>query len=483
MADAANSNFGNTGTGDGTGDDGTVWLWVGAAVVILIAVGAGIYFATRPDSTDDASSAKPPPKSKGPPPPKSKPANVPPPKSKPANVPPPKPAAAPKPRTVQAENIVRDCVSTGRIPDDRPGRQGFCRCAPDKKWSATEKACVFKGIGATPCGTQASVTEKTGGRAMRAFQFYGWGLRKGQCCMRNNNKLCKTPEEWVTATDVPGKAAEDTEDSAPAPVAANDPAPTVSTVSPKPAKKVKAPKPSKEQTKPVVKPATKPPPKPAAAKVTAAAVEQPRTCSAGKVDNGTKCIDGPTLCAGKGKVWSDSQKKCVSDKSSGSSGSGSGSSGSGSSGSGTAAGGGEVRKTTLTAYNIMSDDNTGVGELNEWIVGQKFVDNVNVVAIDGHDWPAYKYKILEITYKGKSGQFQVWDYCADGDCPKSDQNCCTNNKNHNGNGFLTDIDAAAAKRIFGVSNAEENLFDNATFRVVGQVDPNDIARKFGAKPS
>jgi hypothetical protein len=45
-----------------------------------------------------------------------------------------------------------------------------------------------------------------------------------------------------------------------------------------------------------------------------------RKCSAGKVDNGTKCIDGPDLCASKGKVWNGS--KCVTDKSGGGGGGG-----------------------------------------------------------------------------------------------------------------------------------------------------------------
>ena len=328
-----NLNLNGTGTGDGDGDS-TVWLWVGAAVIILIAAGVGVYLANRPEDPEDKVSPRPAVKApRPPPPPAKKPAAAVP--KKPAAAVPKKPAA-PKPggKSVQPENIVRDCVASGRIPDERPGRDGFCRCAPDKKWSATEKACVFRGIGAEPCGAQASVTAKTGGRAMRAFEFYGWGLRKGQCCAKNNNKLCKTPEEWVTATDVPGKALGETEDAAAAPVAANEPEPTASVKAPKAKKTPKASKPAKPPAKPSAKPAAaaKPPANPAAATAatagwpdrnrvppTAAAVQPTttggRTCSAGKVDNGTKCIDGPTLCAGKGKVWSGS--KCVTDKTGG----------------------------------------------------------------------------------------------------------------------------------------------------------------------
>ena len=40
-----------------------------------------------------------------------------------------------------------------------------------------------------------------------------------------------------------------------------------------------------------------------------ATVGAPGTCSAGKVFNGTKCIDGPAMCAGKNKVWNG--VKCV----------------------------------------------------------------------------------------------------------------------------------------------------------------------------
>ena len=63
-----------------------------------------------------------------------------------------------------------------------------------------------------------------------------------------------------------------------------------------------------------------------------------RVCTNGKVDNGTKCIDGPSLCEGKGKVWSGS--KCVNKKGGGGGGSSGGGGGSSGDGGGSGGGGG-----------------------------------------------------------------------------------------------------------------------------------------------
>jgi len=76
----------------------------------------------------------------------------------------------------------------------------------------------------------------------------------------------------------------------------------------RPAKDMKCVKPGTRVTVPIgpAAPATVGKPAPAP---TPAPVGAPGTCSAGKVFNGTKCIDGPAMCAGKNKVWNG--VKCV----------------------------------------------------------------------------------------------------------------------------------------------------------------------------
>lgn len=138
------------------------------------------------------------------------------------------------------------------------------------------------------------------------------------------------------------------------------------------------------------------------------------------------------------------------------------------------------RPTTLSSYDVMSYDNTEPGALNEWFVTQAFVDAVNVAAVHSDDWGAYKYHTVEILFRGKAAEFQVWDYCADKDC----DGCCSENRGSNG--FLLDLDSGAVERIWGVRNAEEDLLESASWRVLPHktlTDPGAVAARYGGRPS
>jgi hypothetical protein len=117
----------------------------------------------------------------------------------------------------------------------------------------------------------------------------------------------------------------------------------------------------------------------------------------------------------------------------------------------------------------MSTDNTSPGALAEYQVTQNFVNRVNVVAVHSMHWQQYKYLPLDITYKGATARFIVMDYCSDSDCG----GCCTTNMNYNGNGFLADVDSTAALRVWGIANAENTLYDSATFQVASS-QPVDV---------
>jgi hypothetical protein len=138
------------------------------------------------------------------------------------------------------------------------------------------------------------------------------------------------------------------------------------------------------------------------------------------------------------------------------------------------------RKTTISSYDVMSYDNTEPGALNEWMVTRAFVDAVNVAAVHSEDWKAYKYSTVEIKFKGKTAEFQVWDYCADKDC----DGCCSDNRGSNG--FLLDLDSSAVRRIWGIEHAEEDLLEAASWRVVPRktvTDPKAVAARYGGRPS
>lgn len=110
----------------------------------------------------------------------------------------------------------------------------------------------------------------------------------------------------------------------------------------------------------------------------------------------------------------------------------------------------------------MSYDNTSPGALYVGQVSQNFVNNVNIVAVHSKFWSTYGYTQVDITYGGRTGRFVVLDLCADTDCG----GCCTANMNYNNNGFLLDIDSAAARRVFGISKAENTLYVTASFSPV-----------------
>lgn len=138
------------------------------------------------------------------------------------------------------------------------------------------------------------------------------------------------------------------------------------------------------------------------------------------------------------------------------------------------------RSTTISSYDVMSFDNTEPGALNEWHVTRAFVDAVNIAAVHSDDWNAYKYRTVEINFKNKIAEFQIWDYCADKDC----DGCCSENRGSNG--FLLDLDSSAVKKIWGVEHAEEDLLEPATWRVVPQktvTNPGAVAARYGGRPS
>eukprot|EP01089_Gocevia_fonbrunei_P012422 TRINITY_DN2941_c0_g1_i1.p1 TRINITY_DN2941_c0_g1~~TRINITY_DN2941_c0_g1_i1.p1 ORF type:complete len:154 (-),score=37.38 TRINITY_DN2941_c0_g1_i1:116-577(-) len=134
-----------------------------------------------------------------------------------------------------------------------------------------------------------------------------------------------------------------------------------------------------------------------------------------------------------------------------------------------------TRPSALTSYNVMSDDNTSPGAVAGYPDGtltRKFVDKINIVAVHSDDWAKYQFHTLKITFGGKSGLFQVWDYCADSDC----DGCCTINRANYG--FLLDIDSSAAKRVFGISDAENNLDSHCVWEDVGVFDPTQEINQY-----
>lgn len=145
------------------------------------------------------------------------------------------------------------------------------------------------------------------------------------------------------------------------------------------------------------------------------------------------------------------------------------------------------QRCTISSYNVMSSDNTAVGALNEWrITDKNFINKVNIAAVHSEDWKNWQYKVVRVsaTINGryKTADFQIWDYCRDKDCVKGDENCCTNNKRMNNNGFLLDLESAAVKRIWGMSNSENHLLQDASFKLVGSGSNYEaIAKKWGAR--
>jgi hypothetical protein len=77
-------------------------------------------------------------------------------------------------------------------------------------------------------------------------------------------------------------------------------------------------------------------------------------------------------------------------------------------------------------------------------------------------------------------EFVVGDYCADKDCG-SDKNCCTRNAaKSKGAPFLLDMDSRAIKKIWGISNPENQFAYPVTFQLVGTVNARTEWPKLGA---
>ncbi len=142
------------------------------------------------------------------------------------------------------------------------------------------------------------------------------------------------------------------------------------------------------------------------------------------------------------------------------------------------------QRCTLSSYNVLTDDNTRSGDVAEFTgVGRSMVNVVNMAAVHSGDWPSWKYKWVEVKYKSYPVvRFQIWDLCADRDCESDDRNCCTNNREMNGNGFLLDLEANAVRRVWGIRNSEDNLLDSAMFRLVGSgSEYKATAKRFGLR--
>lgn len=126
--------------------------------------------------------------------------------------------------------------------------------------------------------------------------------------------------------------------------------------------------------------------------------------------------------------------------------------------------------TTVTCYNIFSHDNTSPGALAEYKVTPSLVDAIGVAAVAEEDWRAWKGKIVDVFFDGKSARFVVLDYCADADC----DGCCTQNKHFGGNGFLLDLDARTVSRVWGIQRPEDSLMKTASFCVVGSKTEREL---------
>lgn len=78
---------------------------------------------------------------------------------------------------------------------------------------------------------------------------------------------------------------------------------------------------------------------------------------------------------------------------------------------------------------------------------REWVASKNIVAVHSRDFPAWKGKTMQIRDpgSGRTLEVQVLDECSDKDC----KGCCTENANHDGCGFLIDIEVNTLKRFLG----------------------------------
>lgn len=139
----------------------------------------------------------------------------------------------------------------------------------------------------------------------------------------------------------------------------------------------------------------------------------------------------------------------------------------------------EWHRATLTSYKLFSNDDPS-GSLAEYDrVTRDFLDEVNVVSIPEQEWSDYAYRNIEFRWKNKTYRVQAWDKCS-----KHDSDCRRNRNASAGNGwdgFVLDVEARTAQRLFGIRNAEEKLLEEVSFRACGSFDDQAIARRFGMK--
>ena len=110
-----------------------------------------------------------------------------------------------------------------------------------------------------------------------------------------------------------------------------------------------------------------------------------------------------------------------------------------------------------------------------------FYDNVPIASIDMGDWARHRYRYIDVKYAGRTARVAAWDACADADCPDG-TSCCTDNKQRFSKpGYLIDVEARTAKRLFNVDNAAQTLLDRVEYRVCERFDPDAIARRYGAR--
>jgi hypothetical protein len=127
--------------------------------------------------------------------------------------------------------------------------------------------------------------------------------------------------------------------------------------------------------------------------------------------------------------------------------------------------------------NLDGADDMHPGCLAEYCgTNDNFLNNVPVVSILQRDFDAYKYHNIEINYNGQIGTVQVWDECANADCPDGTQ-CCTNNAKAFGGDFLLDVDRHPLKNLFGITSYD-SVLTKVQFRICQYVDPKPMASKW-----
>jgi hypothetical protein len=137
---------------------------------------------------------------------------------------------------------------------------------------------------------------------------------------------------------------------------------------------------------------------------------------------------------------------------------------------------------TLTGYNNSDEsDDPNAGNVMEFGgLTASFYNHVNMAAVDMSDWGDDSYHYVDVKFNGVVGRVSVWDACRNEDCPDG-TDCCTANKRRFATpGYLVDVEARTAQRLWGVADAENTLQDRIEYRVCGSFDPDAIAEQYGA---